>query len=190
MKAWGVPLLPLIKINESILDWERSWVVMSTELFWSLDWCWKGLFQYGPSLRCLWVLVRSEEQFFNIFLQGINCQLWNIGYKVVVGLKEKMRLHHGNEVQSPLWSPHAHSWVGVQSSKLGTWSVFWLDDMSHPFPFEHAESAIPQLHLDSHLETQASQGSSGAYLLHGIFGMAWLCSAWWGYSSAGRACFV
>lgn len=40
------------------------------------------------------------------------------------------------------------------------------------------------------LETHASPGSCGAYLLHGIFGMAWLSSARWDYSSAGRACFV
>lgn len=40
------------------------------------------------------------------------------------------------------------------------------------------------------LEAPASHGSRGAYLLHGIFGMAWLCSARWGCSSTGRACFV
>lgn len=41
---------------------------MSTELFPSLNWCWKGLSQRGTFSRCLWVQEQSEEQFFSIFL--------------------------------------------------------------------------------------------------------------------------
>lgn len=40
------------------------------------------------------------------------------------------------------------------------------------------------------LEAQASQGSCGSCLLHGISGMAWLSSAQRGHSGAGRACCV
>lgn len=189
----GSPLGSLIKAKESTLSWGRSCVVASTELFPSLDWCWKGLSQCGTFSRCLWVQEQSEEQFFSIFLlQTSSSKALIANCKILVTKWWQATKHFHVFVEAMCTSPvavRARSWVTVQSLELSTRSVCWLcptiplPTWAHPV----SDSPAPPGLL---LGARASQGSCGANLLHGISGMAWLSSAQRGRSSAGRACFV
>lgn len=151
---------------------------MSTELFPSLDWCWKGLSQCGSFPRYLWVQEQSEEQFFSIFLlQTSSSKALIANYKILVTKQWQATKHFHVFVRMMCSVPCGHS-----CSPMSHCAVTRARHMEpvlacvppFPFPLRVSDSPAPPGFFS---RSSSFPGSCGANLLHGISGMAWLGSA-------------